>query len=142
MGQLECFGSRSNKIKVHIEPPYAVEVSLIFKEALEDEQSFFNGTKLWTSVQKEPAEQEQNVKVGKARTFLDAKTKACNEKSEAAFSYQPFWVLTCHRADTVVEMGTIDAKGDVHWNEVNTQAAFGLDGDSMNKEMRAHKRRP
>ena len=33
-------------------------------------------------------------------------------------------------------MGTIDSQGDVAWNDVNTGAAFGLDGEGMTKELK------
>ena len=94
IGEIECFGSRCNKIKVHIQPPFAVEIALIFKEALEDESLFYNGRRLWTSVQKQPSEQAKFQKVGKARAFLDAKTKAVQAESYAKCSYEPCWVLS------------------------------------------------
>ena len=69
--------------------------------------------KLWTSVQKSPSDQERFVKVGKARAFLDAKTKALKAESYAKCSYEPYWVLSCHSDKNAVEMGTFDAKGDI-----------------------------
>ena len=78
--------------------------------------------------------------MGKARAFLDAKTKAVQAESYAKCSYEPYWVLSCHNADKEVVMGEADAKGDIIWNECNVQAAFGLDVASMNRELRSHKR--
>ena len=55
--------------------------------------------------------------------------------------YQTHWVLTCHKEETpAVEMGVLDSNGDVTWNDTNTKAAFGLDGEGMNKELRTFRR--
>ena len=37
-------------------------------------------------------------------------------------------------------MGYADAKGDMWWNEANTQRAFNMDSAAMNKEMWTFKR--
>ena len=140
IGAFECFGNRSNKIKVHVEPPYAVEISLLFKQVLMDEANLYKERKLWTKVEKDAKEHFRYEKVGKAKAFLNVKTKSKNAESYAKCSYNPYWLLTCHTGDDVVEMGLADEMGEITRNDANTQAAFQLTAEAINREFWAHKR--
>ncbi|CAK0905039.1 unnamed protein product [Prorocentrum cordatum] len=119
VGDFECFGSKSNKIKVHVQPPYAVEISLIFKDFLQDEDFKYKGRSLWTAVERSPLEQVKYEKVGKAKATEKTQSKGNGKE---------------------VEMGVVDGNGDVTWDEMNVKAAFGITGEQMNKELRAFRR--
>ncbi|CAK0889109.1 unnamed protein product, partial [Prorocentrum cordatum] len=127
----EIFGPRSNRVRVYVVPPYATEIALNFRDFLADPELYYKGRQLWTVVQKSPEEQARYEKIGKAKAFLDEKLKSNNANAYAECSYSPYWILYAVNGDTEVEMGTIDSKGDVAWNDVNTGAAFGLDGEGM-----------
>ncbi|CAK0900852.1 unnamed protein product, partial [Prorocentrum cordatum] len=135
VGDFECFGSKSNKIKVHVQHPYAVEISLIFKDFLQDEDFKYKGRSLWTAVERSPLEQVKYEKVGKAKAYLTKKTQSKDPNTFASCSYSPHWILTCISKGNgkEVEMGVVDGNGDVTWDEVNVKAAFGITGEQMNK---------
>ena len=78
IGAIEVRGSRVHKFMVHFTPPYTTEIAALFKDLLKQggHNAQFNGNDLFTTVQKEPGEQRRFEAGGKARSFLQAKTKS------------------------------------------------------------------
>ena len=95
---IEIFGPRSNKVRVHVVPPYAAEIALNFKNILADPEHYYKGRQLWTVVAKSPPEQARYEKIGKARAFLDEKLKGQNTNAYAKCSYSPYVLdIVCHQ---------------------------------------------
>ena len=76
VGEIEVFGTGAFKVRVHISPPGALEIGLIFKEALVEEASLqFNGRTLYTTTEREPEEEKLFGAACKARAFCRPKLK-------------------------------------------------------------------
>ena len=140
VGELEVYGYRSNKIKVNISPPAAVEVALIWKECLKDDVSLqHNGSELYTTAEREPAKQKRYQTGGKVRAYLESKAKSKEATATAICSWEPSWDLTvkASRGDALV--GKVEADGTVEWLADGLQAAFGIDVATAKMELAAFK---
>ena len=76
IGEIEVLGSKAHKIKVHVVPPAAQEVAIIFKETLAetiDPDLKFNDRILYATAEREPEEQKLFASAGRVRAFLNVK---------------------------------------------------------------------
>ena len=127
IGDFEVFGTRANKVRVHVIPPAAVEVSLIFKEVLaEDPNLKFNNNTLYITIEREPLVQKMFATGGKARAFLDAKAKGIHESGVASCSWAPDWNLSVGGDVGYTVVGTIRSDASIDWDPATIHTAFGM----------------
>ena len=136
VGEIEVYGSRGHKFKVNIKPPDAIEISLIWKEHLKEDDSFtFNGKVLWASAQREPAEQRRFEAGGRARAYLDNKAKQSEPDATAVCSWQPSWALSVQGTMGDAVVGTVQEDGTVSWSPEALLATFGITVDAAKVEL-------
>ena len=77
IGDIEVRGSCVHKFIVHVTPPFATEIAVLVKELLVQggTGAQFNGNDVFTTVQKAPEEQRRFEAGGRARAFLETKSK-------------------------------------------------------------------
>ena len=132
------FGSKAQKIRVHITPPGAVEVSLIWKEALEKEEDLhFNRLNQYTTAQREPAEEKKFSAAGRARAFLENMAKKVDSAGYARCSFQPEWRLTVGGPSGSACVGAIQPDASITWEEVGLKEAFGWSVKDVKTEFAA-----
>ena len=126
VGEIELRGKRVHKVIVHVTPPYATEVAVLFKDALQDPANNynFNNNVLFTTVQMEPSEQRRFEAGGKARAFLDVKAKAKDLTAQVFHSGPPEFRISVKTAAGEVIMGAVDEKGTMQWDEAAIQRDF------------------
>ena len=138
IGELEVYGNRGHKIKVHVRPPHAVEVSLIFKEALEDVSMNYNGRVQYTTCEREPAEQKRFASAGKTRAYLEAKVKSLDEEAKVTCSWQPDWELTVIGAGgNEAVVGLVRADASLAWAAEGLRSVFGVTVEATQREFSA-----
>ena len=137
VGQIELYGLRSHKFKVHVQPPAAVEVSLIFKEKLKNDVTMHGGKELWTTTEREPAEQKRFASAGRARAFLEMKVKAMEAEATVKCSWKPDYKFTANLAGGGAQLGLVEADGTITWNAEVLQTTFGMPVEQMQQELAA-----
>ena len=138
VGELEIYGARGHKFKVHVSPPGAVEVSLIWKELLRDDASLqYNGKILWTTAEREPADQKRFSVGGKARAYLEAKAKEKESTATSSCSWKPSFVLTVKGSRGATTVGSVQENGTIAWEDEGLLGAFGVTAEVAKKELDA-----
>jgi hypothetical protein len=117
VGEIELYGTKAHKFKVHVAPPAAAVVAVSFKEFLkEDAALHFNGQVKYTTTQRPPAEEKQFSAAGKARAYLEAKAKTMEPTATSKCSWHPDWTLTVIATGGARVVGTVEADASIAWS--------------------------
>jgi hypothetical protein len=136
VGEIVMYGRRGQKIKVEVEPPFALEISMFWKEIfMEDEQFNFNGRRLYTTVEREPKEQKRFAAGGRARAFLDGKAKNIESNAEAKCTWNPDWELRVGGTGGDVTVGFVAEDASISWSHEGLFRAFKCNIEQIKQEL-------
>ena len=140
VGELEVYGKRGHKVKVHVRPPHAVEVAAIWRESLEDIAFNFNGRKQFTTCEREPHEQKQYACAGKTRAYLEAKVRAVGDLDATVLcSWSPDWNLIITKGNIEAMVAQVQADASLAWSAEGLRSVFAVSVEATQKEYAAWK---
>lgn len=127
IGELELFGTKVHKFRVHVSAPGAVEVALIFKEALKDDESLHFNERIQYTVAERTEENEKRYQAaGKALAYLRAKAKVGDVTADSECTWPPEWKLIVTSKAGATEVGAVQSDATIGWSAEGLNKLFGM----------------
>ena len=138
VGDLELFGTKVHKFRVHVAPPGAIEIALIFKEELEANESLrFNDRKQYTVAERTDEEEKRYRAAGKAMAYIETKAKSIDNTVLCKCSWYPDWNLKVVGESSEVIVGTVRADASIGWSGEGLRMAANTNEESVSRELAA-----
>ena len=145
IGELELFGSKVHKFRVHVKPPGAVEVALNFKETLtEDKELHFNDMIQYTVAERPEESEKRYQAAGKTLAYVETKVIARdNVTTVCKCSWNPAWNLTVASSTpegaylSEVVVGSVREDASIEWSTEGLHTALAMNEATARSELAA-----